>query len=570
VYRQSVRAALLPFAAVAALVFVGAASGAEGSPPTVAVTAAFAGMSVGDTTTLDPPDMGVAAGPGFVVQMVNLAMRIWKTGSGTPTVVETMQLSDFYGQPVDSLTDPRIEYDVSSGRWFATLSNIDTPAVLLAVSKTSDPTGDWNKYAFRAPGCPDQPRLGIADGVVVIGADIFSDCASTNPAPLGGELWIVNKQQALDGAAPLPAFNTFGPNPRDETFAPVQSLSSTATEYVVSVDNPSSSVVHLLTVDGIPPAAVSVQRAADIPMAQLPAPTDAQQPPSSSGRTDPVATNDDRILDSVWENGNLWFSANTTCTPSGDSFPHACGRIAELSTTTKTLTFEADIGAAGADVFFPAIRPDALGNLAVVYGESSPTVSPELVTTARAPDGTFATPVVIATSAGPHTRFGRNSPRFGDYFAAGRDPTNPAVIWVAGEIGSTVVGGTSAWNTEVASVLVSGGGAPPPVVQQPPPKPPKPPRLRAHAASGRVGATLKLTYTALDDGVGVRTRLAVTNPLNVGIYSATTVKATLKAGKLYSLPWRVHKVGRFTFCVRSVIASGATSAPSCAIATVNK
>ena len=559
------RAALLPLAAAAALLLVGAARGADASPPVATVTTSFAGLSGGDTIPLDPPDMAVADGPGFVVQMVNLAMRIWSTSSNPPAIVKTEQLSDFYSQSVNSLTDPRIEYDAASGRWFASLSNIDAPAVLLAVSKTSDPTGAWSTYSFTAPGCADQPRLGIADGIVVIGADMFSDCASQQAVPLGGELWIINKSQVVAGVA-SPSINTYGPNQNFSTFAPVQSLSATATEYVVSVDNPSSNVVHLVTVDGIPPAAVAVKDVADIPISSLQAPPDAQQPASSSGRQDPVPTNDDRILDSVWENGRLWFSANTGCTPTGDSFLHACGRISEVSTTTKTLTWESNVGAAGADVFFPAIRPDASGNLAVVYGQSSSTINPELVTVVRAPDGTFSTPAVIATSAGPHLRFGHNPARYGDYFAAGRDPTNPAVVWVAGEIGSTIGGGSSVWNTEIASVLVSGGGAAPPVVQPVV----APPQLRAHAARGRVGTTLKLTYTALDNGAGVRTTLAVKNPLNAGIYDATTVKMTLQLGRLYAFPWRVRKAGRFTFCVRSILASGAKSAQSCAIATVSK
>ena len=81
---------------------------------------------------------------------------------------------------------------------------------------------------------------------------------------------------------------------------------------------------------------------------------------------------------------------------------------------------------------------------------------------------------------------------------------------------------------------------------------------------------LRLTYTALDDGAGVRTQLTVKNPLGAVVYSATTVKATLTSGKLYSLPWRVRKVGRYTFCVRSIVATGAKSAPSCAIATVRR
>lgn len=525
------------------------------------MTASFAGLDEGEAGQFEPPDMGVAAGPGFVVQMVNAAERVWRTSStGAPQVALTQPLSALYHSGGDQLTDPRLEYDAPSGRWLASVSDIDSGSVLLAVSQTSDPTGAWSTYSFRSQGCADQPRLGVADGIVVLGADVFTNCDNASAASLGAELWIVNKQQLLAGAA-NPSFTTYGPDPNFSTLSPAQSLSSTSTEFVVSVDNPTSGVVHLLTVDGIPPAAVSVKTAADIAISPLQQPPDAQQPPGSSTSTPPVATNDDRILDSVWENGKLWFSANSGCTPSGDSSIRTCGRVAELSTTAKTLTWNTDIGDAGAHVFFPAIRPDAVGNLVVVYGESSSTVSPELVTTVRAPDGTFTTPVVIAGSAGPHL-----GDRYGDYFAAGRDPTNPAVVWVAGEIGSTSPNGSRAWNTVVASVQVSGGGAPPPVVQPAQ----TPPRLKAHAAAGRAGTVLRLTYTALDDGTAVRTQLTVKSPLSAVVYNATTAKATLSAGKLYSLPWRVRKAGRFTFCVRSVIASGLKSAQSCAVATVRR
>lgn len=535
------------------------ARGADATPPTATVTSSFAGLTDVDSGELDPPDVQVAAGPGFVVEMVNAAERIWRTSTtAPPQLALTQPLSSLYHSGSDSVTDPRLEYDAPAGRWFASISDVDASSVMLAVSRTSDPTGAWSTYSFRASGCADQPRLGMADGIVVIGADVFANCNSQSAPLIGAELWIVNKQQVLAGA-PAPSFTTYGPDSSFSTLAPVQSLSSTATEYVVSVDNPSSSVVHLLTVDGIPPAAVNVQTVASIGISPLQAPPDGQQPSAGFARTSQVATNDDRILDSVWENGKLWFSANTGCTPPGDSFVRACGRVAELSTTAKTLTWNADLGEAGAHIFFPAIRPDGSGNLVVVYGESSATVSPELVATVRAPDGTFTTPTVIAGSAGSHL-----GDRFGDYFGAGRDPVNPATIWVAGEIGSTVSGGSRGWNTTVASVLVTGGGTPPPVV----PPTPTPPRLRAHAASGRAGSVLRLTYTALDDGTNVRTQLTVRNRLSAVVHSATSGKATLQAGRLFSLPWRAGKAGRFTFCVRSVVSTGARSAQSCAIATV--
>ena len=96
---------------------------------------------------------------------------------------------------------------------------------------------------FDASGCADQPRLGIADDIVVLTADLFDDCEARGARALGSEIWTVNKAQLLAGST-APAFSVFGPTAEYSSVAPVQSLSSTATEYAVSVDDRVSRVVH--------------------------------------------------------------------------------------------------------------------------------------------------------------------------------------------------------------------------------------------------------------------------------------------------------------------------------------
>lgn len=558
--------AVVAVALLAALVLAGTAGGADTTPPAITVTSTFAAMTDADSGEFDPPDVALAAGPGFVVELVNLEERVWTVGGGAaPQAVQTQQLVTLFGAGADQLTDPRLEYDALSGRWFATVSDIDEPSVLLAVSKTSDPTQGWTVTHLRSSGCADQPRLGIAGGVVVVGADLFSVCDNSGRV-LGSELWIVNKNVLLQGST-SPPLTTYGPNTAYSTLSPVQSLSDTSTEYVVSVDNPSSSFVHLLAVTGIPPATVQVREVAPIGITPLQAPPDlpggAQQPPNASGSSEVIAVNDDRILDAVWESGHLWFSANDSCTPAGDSVVRSCSRIGEISTATHTLAWDFDLGDAGAYTFFPALRPDGRGNLLVAYGESSTQINPQLRAIVRAPDGTFSAPAVVAQSAGPHIS-GRN-PRYGDYFGAARDPMDPATIWVAGEIGSTVAGGVQGWNTVIGSALVSGGGgtSPPPVVTVP-----APPRLKALASAGRANTSLRLRYVALDAGTSVREQLTVRNLLGLAVYNATTPKNSLAKGKTYSLPWRAHRAGRFSFCVRSIAPNGSKSAVSCAFASV--
>lgn len=505
----------------------------------------------------EPPDVTVAAGPGFVVEMVNLAESSWRTGNGIPPqLVQTRDLDVLFGRNSDRLTDPRVLYDATSGHWFASISDVDSDDVLLAVSTSSDPTGTWTVASFDASGCADQPRLGFADDIVVVSADLFDDCDTRGARALGSVIWTVNKAQLLAGST-TPAFSLFGPTSDYASVAPAQSLSSTATEYAVSVDDRVSRVVHLLAVDGVPPLPVTVREIATPVISPLARPPAAAQP-QTGGIRPPIATNDNRVLDSVWENGKLWLTANARCVPPGDAIIRTCARIVELATATHAVSWDKDIGVAGAHVFFPAVRPDADGNLVIVAGESGLKVLPEVIAMGRTPDGALTDPVVVAQSAGTY-----RGDRYGDYFGAARDPLDPRTVWVGGEAGTDVPSG-SGWATTVASVVVTPAGATPPAVAGT-----APPGVRAAAVVVHAGTPARLAYRALDDGTSVRTLVVVRNAKQAIVYQASTARKTLRAEQRYSVLWPAKKVrGKFTFCVRTVSTTGMQSPESCAPVTI--
>jgi hypothetical protein len=539
------------------VVLVGAARGAAGGPPTVTVLQTFAGLNADASGGYDPPDVQVAAGPGFVVQMVNLAMRTWRTDGGAAQQVQTQTLATFFGTGSARLTDPRLLYDASTSRWFATVSTIDGASVMLAVSSTSDPTGAWSFHSFAASACADQPRLGIADGIVVIGADVFQSCDERNVPSLGAQLWVVNKQQLLAGAADV-AWTTYGPDTTFSALTPVRSLSETGTEYVVSDDNPASRTVQLLAVDGIPPAAVSVRQVASLPVSPLSPPPPAEQPPAADGTQPTITANDDRVLDAVWENGKLWLTANTGCMPAGDVVLRSCARVMELSTRTRSVTWENDLGRPNESLFFAAISPDSTGDLVIVAGESGQSVLPELVVLARTPDGTFSEPVVIAKSVAAQT-----GDRYGDYFGAARDPLHPERVWVSGQHGTDNADGTG-WATSVAAVqVVRAGIATPQAVAT------APPGVRAQRVVAAAGSAVRLPYRMLGDGTGIRGQVTIRAAGRV-VYRATASPRSVRAQQVYVARWRPAKKlrGRFTWCVRSLAADGTPSPQSCAALTL--
>jgi hypothetical protein len=508
----------------------------------------------------EPPDVQVAAGPGYVVEMVNLAVRFWRTGNGPAEQLITRRLESFFGSGADRLTDPRVVYDTQTGRWWASISDLDATSIQVAVSDTSDPTGHWTISSYRAPGCADQPRLGLADGLVVIGADIFQNCQGEGSPASGSELWIINKAQLLAGST-SPATTTYGPDAGLASLTPVQSLSPTATEYVVSVNEPTSRVAHVLAVTGIPPASVSVTEAATPSINRLGRPPFAGQPPTNGRASPGLDTNDDRVLDAFWQNGSLWFAANGGCVPPGDVLIRSCVRIIGLTTPALTVTTDVDLAAAGASLFYPALRPTGNGDLVVVYGESGVNVEPQTVVVARTADGTFTQPVVVAKSASPY-----RGDRYGDYFGAAGDPSDPTTVWVAGESGTDIAGGRG-WSTYVASAAVtSAGGTPPPVLVAPPPA------VRALVAAGRVAGLVQLRYRPVVDGLGVRAVVTVRSRQGTVVFQETTGTITVHAGQAYSVAWQPGPAlrGTFGYCVRTVTPAGASSPPSCSTVTLHR
>lgn len=508
----------------------------------------------------EPPDVQVAAGPGYVVEMVNLAVRVWRTGNGPAEQLATRRLETFFGTGADRLTDPRIVYDTQTGRWWASISDLDATSIHLAVSDAGDPTGHWTISSYKAPGCADQPRLGLADGLVVLGADIFRNCEGEGSAASGSELWIVNKAQLLAGST-SPAMTTYGPDAGFASFTPVLSLSPTATEYVVSVNEPTSRVAHVLSVTGIPPAPVSVAEVATPAINRLGRPPFAAQPPANGRASPGLDTNDDRVLDAVFQNGKLWFASNGACVPPGDPLIRSCARVVELATPAMTVTTDVDLSVAGANLLYPAVRPDGNGDLVVVYGESGVAVEPETVVVARTADGTFTQPVVIAQSASPYA-----GNRYGDYFGAAADPTDPATVWVAGESGTDIVGGRG-WSTFVASATVTPAGGTPPTVRAAPP-----PAVRALGAAGRSGKLVQLRYRPVVDGLGVRAVVTVRSPGSTIVFRKTTGPVTVHAGQAYAVPWQPARAlrGPFAYCVRMLTAAGLSSPSSCSTVTLHR
>ena len=204
----------------------------------------------GNQFSVEPPDQGLCAGNGFVLESVNDVLRMYHT-DGTPAT-GVVDLNTFYGYPPaivrsgpkagqrgPSITDPVCLYDQAINRFVQvvlTLDHVGTTAATngnnhldIAVSDTADPTGTWT--IFKLPvqnngtqGTPDHhcnsgfclgdyPHIGAdANGIYLT----TNEFAFTGPGFYGAQVYGIGNTTLTSGASgPIAAqlFDTLGAGP---------------------------------------------------------------------------------------------------------------------------------------------------------------------------------------------------------------------------------------------------------------------------------------------------------------------------------------------------------------------
>jgi hypothetical protein len=142
----------------------------------------------GNQFSLEPPDQGLCAGNGFVMESINDVLRVYDT-HGNPLIGVT-DLNTFYGYPAQInrtkplegpfVTDPSCYFDPDTQRWFQVALTLEVdPAkrtflgpnhLDLAISETADPTTtSWTIYRIPVQddgtqGTPDHGCSFNSDG----------------------------------------------------------------------------------------------------------------------------------------------------------------------------------------------------------------------------------------------------------------------------------------------------------------------------------------------------------------------------------------------------------------------
>jgi hypothetical protein len=442
--------------------------------------------------SLEPPDQGLCVGHGFVLESVNLALAVYNE-SGTRLTAPTA-LNQFYkrspainrttGVTGDFLSDPKCYWDPVGQRFIQTILEVDAPGVfngtdpvngthvLIAVSQTSNPTGNWNLYSVDTTdngangtpahtGCPclpDQPLLGANRDGVFINTNEFQN--NTNFFFNGAQLYALGRAALESGAssvvfdhldvgtvptgdANLPRWGSIQPsvsvNPRSGT----ELLMTGGPEDIFQNNAPLDNRIAAWSLAGtrsLGSSHPSLQLSHQVLTSEtygLPINTGATQKPgptplgTSLGEPlEKINANDSRMNQVVDLNGVLFGGVNTTVT-SASGPPRvgiayfAVGAIGSPFGIVAHILHQGYVAVNGENVLFPSIAVNRFGVGAMAFTLSGPDFFPSAAYV-RFALGRAVGPIHIS---GPgalpedgftgYAAFGGNGvARWGDYSAA--------------------------------------------------------------------------------------------------------------------------------------------------------
>jgi hypothetical protein len=466
--------------------------------PSPALSTSFSGVDFDAVTSLTdyefiPPDASGAVGPNNVIEVTNGSIE-WYSKSGT--LQDSQSLFSFFGQSGPTLTDPRVIYDATAGRFVvAAISAPGSgvgPELVLAESKDSNPNDGWiyQTHAFSGTIAgqsliPDYTSLASNGSSVFVGVNLFG---ATSLSEVGSEVltYSFSTLATEAGTAAKPATDAgvivsdpakaAGLSTDLDTTMPAKMLSlptGTTQEFLVSysgIHAGADSIVTVLTESsGSNPTFAATQFDVGNIDSYTSSSTSDMSAPQPGGNV-AIDANDDRITDAVYSNGYLYAVANVIPT-SGDDAGVPTVHWWEFNATNPsdiTLVDQGNVDgnaiSPGAATFDGSISVDSNGDFLINFSASGPSLDPGsyyVLHRIGDPASTVETPVALAAGQSTYVRtFGSGENRWGDNSGVAIDPSSPDTFWLFNEYAETQgstdpdTGESGRWGTEIGSVVV--------------------------------------------------------------------------------------------------------------------
>jgi hypothetical protein len=416
-----------------------------------------------------PPDDDGAPGATQYVQYINLTYEVWdKQGNKVLGPLSGNSFWSGFGGScqTDNSGDPIIRYDAAAGRWVVSQFAINNSAPdfeCVAVSKTSDATGAYNRYAFPINDFPDYPKMGVWPDAYYF---TFNNFNIQGTAFIGADPCAVDRTKMLAGlAATMICFqqnsSQFGMQPSDLD-GPTPPANGTP-NFVMELDPSGSANLDMFKfhVDFVTPANSTFTGPTKIAVsafsglcANFTRTRCVPQPTPGSDLLESLGTR--LMYRLVYRN----FGDHTTLLASHSIVAGNSGGVRwyEMrNPETGPTVFQSGTFAPDSDWrWMPAIAMDKNQNIAVGYSRSGTAANhfPSLVYAGRIPTdpaGTLEAEVVLKAGAGSQTG---GFDRWGDYSSMTIDPTDDCTFWFSEEY--EAVSGQFNWHTAIGNFVFPG------------------------------------------------------------------------------------------------------------------
>jgi len=449
---------------------------AESAPPTVggqvanawsALAPPFAGVgfdAIGSNGTSTPPDPIMAAGPSHLIAIVNRRYGVWNK-TGTPLVAD-IPLDQFFSgvQHCSGVFDVFVDYDEANDRFVlggeALESASGTDSYLcVAATATNDPTGIWNRAAFRADSARpdtwiDYPHMGIGLDAIYITGNMFLDGGGYDHI----RAYAVDKNALYNGTAVTVAEADFGSLFFTAQPVKLHGFSSGGwpapgtPHHLISHDSGGNSRIWRWS---------NPFQSDPVIYGTLAEAAFGGNPPSANelgavagGFND---TGSAKWLDAEYRHGKLWATRAVACNLGGGAGESCIDWIqVDVSGPAPVLEQQQSGGAyGGANEFryYPDLSVDRNDNIAIGYTKSSATAYTQVWITGREssdPAGTLQPEILRRAGQGNYfDGYGCQGgcDRWGDYTGMTVDPDG-CTFWYLGEYSD---GGFFNWGTHIGS-----------------------------------------------------------------------------------------------------------------------
>jgi len=406
-----------------------------------------------------------AAGPNHLVSLLNSDFGVFNKTTGALVPNQQVSLQSFWGslgtaegQPANFPFDPKILYDQHSGRFVAiTLGGTSATDswVMVAVSSTSDPTGNWDKWAIDADKDNDQQQFNNFADFPGLGVDAFNVYITANMfdgANVGqySKVWAIPKAQLLAGSNPITWFEFRDLLGFDFTMQPAHTFGSPGAEYFLYEGEANHLAVGWMdNISGTPVWHSSLQVAVTSYASTNNLPGAPQL-----GNVNTIDTSDTRLLNVVYRNGSLW-TVHTVQGPATTKTEVAWYRI---DPSAGTVLSQGRISDPTRWYYYPSIGINQNNVSAIGFSGSSTAEYVGGYYTILRPSSGIADPVsqlkpgeaaYYKTGQTMGLPGGGTDNRWGDFSATVVDPTDDVTFWTLQEYAQTPdpATGESRWGT---------------------------------------------------------------------------------------------------------------------------